>query len=261
MEKNKLSVCWAVHNEEDKLKKSMQSAADIADEIVVVDGESTDQTVEKVEEFKHAHPEIDVKIIVTSNKKMFHINKQMAVDNCTGNWILQLDADEEVSVELSTEIVNRIKQENPKEGYYIPRKNYFLGRFLTKGGAYPDYVIRLFQKGKGMFPCETVHEQIEIKGEVGYLENDLLHWADPSFKRYWQRFNRYTEETADKLAEMGVSLNPFSVINYLLVKPIYNFTMIYFRHKGFLDGWQGFAWAFFSALHWADAYIKLIKKK
>ncbi len=254
-----LSVCWAVHNEEENIKKSMESVKDIADEIVIVDGASTDSTIGKIEEFKKENPRIEYKIIVTSNKEMFHINKQMAVDNCSKEWILQLDADEEVSDKLGKEIINRIKQKQTKAGYYLPRKNYFLGRFLKKGGAYPDYVIRLFQNGKGKFPCETVHEQIEIDGEVGYLENDLLHWADPNFKRYWKRFQRYTKETAYKLSKKGVKQNPLYFFIYVIYMPLKTFLSIYIRHKGFMDGWQGFVWAFFSGLHWSAAYIKLLE--
>ncbi|MBI4999395.1 glycosyltransferase family 2 protein [Candidatus Gottesmanbacteria bacterium] len=120
----KLSVVLATFNEEKNLAACLDSVKGLADEIVVVDGKSSDQTVEIAKKYG-AH------IIVTSNKPVFHINKQIAIDNAHEDWILQLDADERVTPELSKEIKSEIR--NPKSeinGYWIPRKNWFLGRFL-----------------------------------------------------------------------------------------------------------------------------------
>jgi len=127
-----LSVVLATHNEEENLPGCLDSVRNLADEIIIVDGSSMDRTVEIAKKY-------GAKIKITTNKPNFHINKQMAIDMATGDWILQLDADEKVSPELVQEIKSEIR--NPKSeinGYWMPRKNWFLGRFLMKGGQYPD---------------------------------------------------------------------------------------------------------------------------
>jgi glycosyltransferase involved in cell wall biosynthesis len=167
-----LSVVLATYNEQENLYDCLKSICRLADEIIVVDGSSQDTTREIAKQFK-------AKVFKVTNKPIFHINKQLAVDKAIGNWILQLDADERVSQELAAEIKAIISQKKPQfNGYYLPRKNWFLTGFLTKGGQYPDYVIRLFLKDKGHFPCQSVHEQIKINGPIGYLTDSLqsLHF-------------------------------------------------------------------------------------
>ncbi|PJA23081.1 hypothetical protein COX59_01375, partial [Candidatus Beckwithbacteria bacterium CG_4_10_14_0_2_um_filter_47_25] len=179
-----LSVVLATYNEETNIADCIKSVQGLAGEIIVVDGSSTDNTREIVKK-------LGAKVFKVGNQPIFHINKQLAVDKAGGRWILQLDADERLTPELKAEIRAAIKQ-SKFAGYYLPRKNWFLTKFLTKGGQYPDYLIRLFLKGKGHFPCESVHEQITIDGQVGYLKNPLLHLADKKFSHYLLRFNRYT---------------------------------------------------------------------
>ncbi|MBI5465528.1 glycosyltransferase family 2 protein, partial [Candidatus Gottesmanbacteria bacterium] len=191
----KLSVVLATFNEEKNLAACLDSVKGLADEIVVVDGGSDDKTVEIGKSF-------GAKVIITTNPPIFHINKQKAIDEALGDWILQLDADERVTPELSKEIKSEIR--NPKSeinGYWIPRKNWFLGRFLMKGGQYPDYTLRLYRRGKGRLPCKTVHEQAMVDGKVGYLKNSLIHMADTGFSRYLVRWNRYTDLIAQEIKE------------------------------------------------------------
>jgi glycosyltransferase involved in cell wall biosynthesis len=252
--KSKLSVVLAVYNEEKNLPLCLDSVENLADEIVVVDGSSTDKTVEVAKKYGS-------KIIETTNKPMFHINKQMAIDAATCDWILQLDADEQVSDELGREIAEIVIGDGKFNGFWIPRKNFFLGKFLKKGGQYPDPVIRLFKRNKGFLPCETVHEQIKIDGEVGMIKNDLIHIADPSFSRYLLRYNRYTTEIAVSLDKSNLKLNPFTGLNYLIIKPAWWFLLTFFRHKGFGDGFPGFVFSFFSSLRFSVAYIKYWEKK
>src|SRR3989344_5294181 len=141
-----LSVVLAVYNEENNLAACLDSIKDIADEIVAVDGSSKDKTVDIAKKF-------GAKVKVTTNKPIFHINKQMAIDMATSDWILQLDADERVTPELAKEIKSIVNNQssiiNDVNGYWIPRKNWFLGRFLMKGGQYPDYTLRLYRRGRG----------------------------------------------------------------------------------------------------------------
>ena len=249
-----LSVVLAAYNEASNIKDCLESVRGLADEIIVVDGHSTDQTRETAKK-------LGAKVFKVTNKPIFHYNKQLAVDKARGRWVLQLDADERVTPELAREIKSIIKADRSKyTGYYLPRKNWFLKRFLTKGGQYPDYVIRLFLNGKGHFPCESVHEQIIIDGSVGYLKNPLIHLADRSFNRYMLRFNRYTSLDADKLFSQKVTANFWIGVDYMLIKPLVWFLMTYFRHKGFVDGWPGFIFSLMSALRFPVIYLKLWEK-
>ena len=253
MSSKKLSVAIATFNEEKNIADCLDSVK-WAHELVVVDGTSTDNTVEIARKYTN-------KVIVTANKPMFHINKNMAIDNCTGDWVLQLDADERVTVELKNEILTVINSDPAEAGFWVKRKNYFLGKFLKKGGQYPDPVIRLFRRDKGRLPEKSVHEQIKIQGKVGALTNDLVHLAYPSFFSYLHRSNRYTTHDAQLMLAGEIPVSKPEFLQYFLIKPAFTFLNIYIRHKGFMDGFSGFVFAAFSALHHATTYIKYKEAK
>jgi len=261
--KNKytLSVTLATYNESKNIKRCLEAITDIATEIIVVDGQSQDDTVSLVKEFKNA------RVISTTNKPMFHINKQMGISACKGDWILQLDADEIVTSELKKEIKSFLEKD-PKDisenGFWIPRKNYFLGTFLKKGGQYPDPTIRFYKNGKAHLPCENVHEQAKVDGLVGWLKNDLEHYADTSFSLYLLRANRYTTLLAQELQEKKTKINFVNFLNFYLFKPVWWFLKTFFRHRGYVDGFAGFVFSFYSGLRFPIAYTKyyeLIKTK
>ena len=283
---SKLTVALATFNEEKNIGACLESVQGIADEIVIVDGSSTDRTVEIAKDY-------GAKVKIVDNQKIFHINKQKALEIASHEWILQLDADEQVTPALAREIkfvialpknelekyqdnlVNKklfhrhqalLEQRDGKIGsetgeydaFFIPRLNFFLGKYLRFGGVYPDGVIRLVRRGRAHFPCKDVHEQIAVKGRVGWLEHDLIHMADPTFSRYMQRNNRYTDLIAAQLHNQKGRKNP---IHHLVILPIWWFGLTFIRHKGFLDSWQGFVFSFFSALRFPISYIKYIKRK
>lgn len=243
-----LTIALAVYNEADNIGRCLDSIGDIADEIIVVDGGSTDTTVSLAKK-------AGATVIVTTNPPMFHINKQKAVDSARGEWILQLDADEEVDSTLKEEIRKTIRQSDAFDGYYIPRRNYFLGDWLRKGGQYPDEVIRLFRRGKGRLPSKSVHEQVKVQGSVGHLRNPLDHYSYTSISQYWHKSASYIRLTARALKNNG-NRNPVGVaVSYLLIKPFVTFFAIFVRHKGFVDGWRGFLFALFSAMHYPKTYL------
>ena len=223
----------------------------------------------------------------------FHITKQKAIEKCTGEWILQLDADEVVSPQLAREIhqvidmnYDRLKNRKIEDSkkwrlfmkhqkvveekygllgektgevvaFFVPRRNMFLGRPLIHAGVYPDAVIRLIKNGKARLPAESVHEQIMLmNGEVSWLTQDLLHYDSPTLKRYFNRANRYTSFTAMKWKEEKLPKTLGNFIFYVLIKPMTVFFMLYIRHKGLLDGIRGFLWSLLSALHFPLAYFK-----
>lgn len=251
-----ISVCLATFNEQDNLHHALSSVIDWADEIVVVDGGSDDDTISRLKAYGSK-----VRIMQTDNPPMFHINKQKAIDAARSDWILQLDADEEVSADLRHEIQQILgdeSSESPHVAYWIARKNWFVGRFLTKGGQYPDRTIRLYKRGVARLPCKSVHENVEVSGSVGYLKHDLLHYADPTFSRYLLRWNRYTSLDAHDSYESGQNMSMFSS---LIVKPIHTFVSLYIRHRGYVDGFSGFVFALFSAIRHFVIYIKYTELK
>lgn len=273
----KLSVIVATHNEAENIGKCLAAVKDIADEILVADGESTDDTVR----IARAHGAI---VLPMTNKKMFHENKEAARKQARGKWLLFLDADEIVSPELAAEIQRVVDdtytpapigklfakhmhileqregitfaRQPPYHGFFMARKNYFLGGYLMHSGVYPDGVIRLVRAGSGYWPCKDVHETMVVTGGVTWLTHPLLHMSDPTFSRYLTRANRYTSLTAASLREAGVPLTFASAIQYLVWKPLKTFFLLYIRHKGFLDGFAGFVWALMSGLHFSIAYLK-----
>ncbi len=287
-----LSVALAVYNEEEFIRLPIESTIDWVDEIVIVDGGSTDRTVEIAKSYGKK-----VRVIHSPNPEMFHINKQKALDACRGEWILQLDADEKVSKELASEIQKVLKM-SPKEledyqkrlpdrklflrhqklieerikaqggrvykngpivAFFIPRLNYFLGKFLRYGGLYPDGSIRLVKKGEAFFPCRDVHEVMEVKGRVGWLQNPLLHYDSPTFERYIKRNNRYVLHLAREMAEKGEGGGVKGFFEYVIFKPLEWFVKTFFLYEGFLDGWRGFLFSFFSSIRFARAYFRKLK--
>lgn len=245
----KISVVLAVFNEEKNLKQCLESIKDLASEIVIVDGGSRDKTLDIAKSFNS-------KIIQTSNPANFHINKNIAIDKAEGDWILQLDADEVVSKALAREIKGVVGLKSDTNGYWIPRRNFFLGAFLTKGGQYPDYTLRLYRRGKGRLPAKDVHEQAQVQGKVKYLENDLLHLRDKNFANYLERLDRYTSLAALQMEESKIKIDVLSFVNFIFLKPFFWFIKAYLRHRGYVDGFPGFVFALFSSFRYPIAYIK-----
>jgi glycosyltransferase involved in cell wall biosynthesis len=251
-----ISVALATYNEEANILRCLKAVHTWVDEIVIYDAKSSDSTVKLAKTFSK------VKVISGPNHVMFHKNKQSAIDACKGIWILQLDADEVVTPALAREIQKIIKLNTTKyDAFWINRRNFFLGQFLTKGGAFPDPTIRLYRRGSAHLPCISVHEQVEVKGKVGHLTSVLDHYSDPTFTRYLERNNRYTSHIALDLQKAQIYPTPFNFISYFVFKPIITFFLVYFRHKGYEDGFPGFVWAWYSSLRFPLAYTKLYETK
>lgn len=247
----RISVVLAVFNEEGNLRQCLLSIKDLANEIVIVDGGSKDKTKDIAKEF-------GARIIQTENRPNFHINKNIAIDAARGDWVLQLDADEVVTKDLVGEIKKIVASNADFNGYWIPRRNFFLGKFLQKGGQYPDYTLRLYKKGMGRLPGKDVHEQAEVIGKVWYLKNDLLHLRDKKFSDYIFRFGRYTDLMAIQMKDKKMNINIISFLKYMFFMPIFWFLKAYIRHKGFMDGIPGFVFAFFSSLRFPVSFWKYL---
>ena len=249
MRNAKLSVVLATRNEAENLARCLESVKGIAGEVVIADEQSTDKTVDIAQKY-------NARIISVPHSDNFHVTKNIAIDSASGDWILQLDADEVVSPGLSREIKSVITRQSSVNGYWINRRNWFLVRFLTKGGQYPDPTLRLYRKGKGRLPAQDVHEQASVDGQAGHLKYDLLHYRDTSFEKYLDGFNRYSSFIADQLQQRQLKFGIWQALNYLIAKPFLVFINIYFRHRGYVDGTPGFIFALYSGLIYPVAYIK-----
>lgn len=254
-----LSVVLATYNEAHNLSRCLKSVRDIADEVIVVDGDSPDGTATVARQ-------LGAKVISTTNKPNFHINKQLGLDVAKGDLVLQLDADEELDSELRAQLKALHKSylsTSPDQlkswpaAWEVARKNLFLGRFLKKGGQYPDPVIRIFRQGMARLPQKDVHEQMEVDGRVERLPGHLLHYANPTFSDYLRKFNTYTSFKASQLYDQKLPVTIFTSIQFLFWKPLATFLSLYVRHKGFVDGVPGFVFALMSGLHHAIAFLKL----
>jgi glycosyltransferase involved in cell wall biosynthesis len=226
-----LSVAIITKNEEANLPRTLASVR-WADEIVIVDCGSTDRTAEIAREF-------GAKFFI-EEWKGFGAQKNSAIAKCGGDWVLALDADEEVSAELAWEIQALLAASPQHAGYSLPRRNYFLGRWIRRGGFYPDPKLRLFRRGSAQFEERAVHETMRCSGSTGQLSGDLLHHAYPTLDAYIEHMNRYSALGAEQAVVRGKTSRslPGFLWNVYVV-PIATFKYNYFVRLGFLDGREG----------------------
>lgn len=219
-------------NEEANLPRTLETVR-WADEIVVVDSGSTDRTIEIAQSFgaKTSHHDFGG----------HGEQKNVALDLCTKDWILLLDADEPLTPELQREIQTLLAGEQKYDAYWIPRLNLIMGRWMRHGGFYPDRKLRLFKRGvarlsEGVGP----HSTPQFSGTKGKLKHDMLHYAYPNLVIYLEHMNRYSSEIAQLLACNGRTSNslPLFVWNALL-NPGATFLYNYVFRLGFLDGREG----------------------
>lgn len=197
-----LSVAIITKNEEANIRRTLESVR-WANEIILVDSGSTDRTCDIARE-------LGAKVFV-EDWKGFAAQKNSAIEKCTGDWILSLDADEEVSAELAQDIRNK-SNEKPDLAYFVPRRNLFLGRWIKHGGFYPDPKLRLFRRGKGRFENRAVHETVQVEGELGKLRADLIHHAYPTLSSYIEHMNSYSSLGAEMAVQQGKCR--FSIFEY-----------------------------------------------
>ena len=271
-----LSVVMITFNEEANIGRTLASVqplvADGKGEIILVDSGSTDRTVEIAKSF-------GAKVFV-EEWKGFAAQKNSAIDKATGEYILSLDADEEVSLELASEIKNtvqwrpaihKIVKRTPDghvvptyiNGFWTARQNYFLGRWIKHGGFWPDRKLRLFRHGTGKFKVTSVHETLEVQEYRGggitvtsrRLRGALIHHSYPTLSDYIEHMNRYSSLGAEMVVAKGDGKVRFSVINIVL-RPLATFIYNYFFRLGFLDGREGLLLHLYHAVYVSWKYAK-----
>ncbi len=239
----KLSVTIITLNEEKRIRDALESVK-WADEIIVVDSGSKDKTVDICKEY--------------TDKVFFNpwpgINgqKTFAKNLATGDWLLNIDADERVSAALQAEIQAVLKKTDC-DSYSIPRKVYYLGRWIEHSGWYPDYKLRLFKTKMGSWAGHDPHDDVVVNGKIGYLSGDLYHFTYENIEDHVSTMNRFTSIAA---VEYQKRHKKSGMVN-LVVRPALTFLKKYIMKQGFRDGFPGFVIAISSAYYVFLKYAKL----
>ncbi len=224
----KISVFIPVLNEEDKIAAALESVM-WANEILVVDTGCTDQTIDIARGFGCRIEKLTF--------EGFGKLRNDSVALCTHDWILSIDADERVTPNLKQELVAELKKDNIEDAYFIPRRNYFMGRQIRHCGWYPDYCQpKLFRKGALTYRNDMVHEGFDIHGKVGYLTCDISHYSFRNLEQVINKMNNYSTLGMQKLVKQEKNGSMLSALLHGLAA----FLRIYFLKLGFLDGWAGF---------------------
>lgn len=238
-----ISAVIITRDEEKNISRCLKSVAWV-DEIIIIDTGSTDRTKE---------------MAIKRGAKVFEIDwrgfghaKRMGVEKAGSEWILSIDADEQIPAELSEEIKAAVKAD-AAEGYYIPRLTNFLGKWIKHSGWYPDYVLRVFRKKSGNFSESPVHEKAAVDGKVGHLSHHLLHYSYPDIDTYFLKLKRYSSLAAEDLHKKNKKCS----LPVLLLKPAAAFYRHYIFKAGFMDGIEGYLIAVLSAFGVLTKYLKL----
>lgn len=240
----KISAIVITFNEEENIADALGSLK-WADEIVVVDSESTDRTVEIALRFTDR--------IIVRSWPGYSAQKNFAQEQASHDWVFSLDADERVSDELAGEI-ERIKNESEPSasGYEMPRLVNYLGRWIKHSGWYPDYKLRLYDRRVSRWQGDYVHESVKVNGHVGRLKGDLLHFTVRNAAEHHARIDRYTTLAAAQAHADGKR----ATVAAMLLSPLATFIRSYFFKLGVLDGLHGLIIARFAAYY---TFLKNLK--
>jgi glycosyltransferase involved in cell wall biosynthesis len=223
--KEKISVLIIAGNEEKNIKDCLESVK-WADDIIVVDSESKDRTVAISESYTEN--------VFINKWSGFSAQRKFALSKVKNKWVLSIDADERVSSELTDEIINVIKNDEGINGYYIPRRNYFLDKIINTCFWYPDYQMRLFKRESAEVVECKVHEGYIVKGKTGKLKSDIIHFTHQSIHETFAKINNYSTLHAEE------RINRKKVKAYhLVLNPLAAFLNHFISRKGYKDGIYG----------------------
>lgn len=242
---NKLSIVIITLNEEYNIRKCLESVKEIADEIVVLDSFSTDKTEEICLQYEN--------LTFFRNKfENYGVQKQLVVDKATNDWVLSIDADEILSLELIDELTNFKKDKADFEAYNIGFQTFYQGKIL-KYSLSKEKHLRLFNKKFCKFSDSKVHEKIIVDGNIGLLGNKIIHNSYRNLQHHLEKANKYTSLFAEESVKKNKSCCKFKVITRFGLR----FFSLYFIKLGFLDGYSGFIWAIMGSYYSFLKYAKL----
>lgn len=238
-----LSVTIITKNCAHTLEACLTSVQALADEIIILDSNSTDNTIAIAKRFTD-------KITITQEWIGFGPQKQLALIKAQGTWVLSIDADEVLTQECQNEIRAAIQQ-NTFDGYEIKRQMVFAGKALQRGDCI-DYYLRLFKRTQGKFSSDLVHETILLNGKIGRINSPMLHYSYSSIGEWIEKMNRYSELGANKKS----SLKKYS-LRYAILSALFSFSKMYFLKRGILDGRLGFVASINTGIASYYKYLKL----
>jgi glycosyltransferase involved in cell wall biosynthesis len=240
-----LSACVITLNEADRIEECLRSVS-FCDETVVVDAHSTDGTRERAAALGAR--------VIERDWPGYRSQKQFAVEAARHDWVLCVDADERVSAELAAEIIAlRARGFGTAAGYSLPRITDYFGRFLRHGNAYPDRLVRLFDRRRGGWSGYEIHENTRIDGPTSRLRGRLEHYSYRSLADHQTRMQRYAELMAQTMYERGERCG----LTKVLLNPQWRFLRGYLLRLGFLDGWRGLVFALVEAGYVRRKYLGL----
>ena len=239
----RLSVAIITLNEERNLAECLASVA-FADEIVVIDGGSRDRTGEIARA-------AGARVIESTDWQGFGVQKNRAIDACSGDWVLSIDADERVPQALREEIQTALR-DPAFDVYEMPRSSYYCGRFMRHSGWWPDHVRRLFRRGSARFSPAPVHESLETDKKVGRLHQPIEHWSYRTMEQVLDKVNHYSSLSAPVVLQRGHRPTLITAV----LHGAGAFLRTYFLRRGFLDGAHGFMLAVSNA---EGSYYRYIK--
>jgi len=241
----KLTVIVPTLNEEENIRGCLESVK-WADEIIIVDMYSTDNTLEICREHTH-------KVLQNDENRVLNININLGIEHATSDWILQIDADERISAELRDEILAAINSDQGYNAYEIHFDQYFFGAWPRHGGWYPIYLKRLFRKGFARYECRIVHETITVDGKVGRLKSPIIHYAHPTIDKFTRKMNLYTTQEAEVKFNEGEEV----ALKRIVIDPLKEIYRRYIRLRGFKDGGHGLVIALLMGIYVFLARAKL----
>ncbi len=224
----RLSLIVITRNEAASIGRCLRSAA-FADEVVVVDNHSTDKTAEIARS-------LGARVIEAPDWPGFGPQKNRALDAATGDWVLSLDADEWIEPPLAEAIKAAMADPNAADGYEVPRRSRFCGQVVKHSGWWPDYVLRLWKRGRGRFVDVPVHEYVKVDGRVARLKEPVEHDAIADLEDARQKARRYATAAAADLAAKGARGGRIKA----MVRAATAFLRTYIWRAGFLDGTTGY---------------------
>ncbi len=243
-----ISVAIVAMNEEENIGRTLESVR-WADEIVLVDSGSTDRTCEIARNFGAK--------VIFEPWRGYTAQKNYAIELCTQDWILLLDADEVATPGLADEIRKTLTDGGSTRGYYIPRRNLFLTRWMRWGGFYPDPKLRLFRRGEAYVTGADPHDRVELTpgtpAKAGRLKHPMMHYAYPTLSLYVEHMNRYSTVLAKTIAEKKERK---LTLADTVIRPASQFIYNYFFRLGFLDGKEGLLLHFYHAAYVSWKYAK-----
>jgi len=239
-----ISVCMIVKNEEHRLEDALKSVSAWAREIVIVDDDSTDGTIELAKRYTNK--------IYKRTMKIEGVQRNFSFEKATSEWLFSLDADERVTPELAKSIQETLSQPTQLNGFNMPVKTFIGDRWIKAAGYYPARKLRIFRKGKFQYEEERVHPRAFLDGDCGALDGDLLHYSCQNLTQFINKFNRETTLEAEKWIR---DKRKVTMLNALR-KTVDRFLKFYFIKKGFTDGFMGYLMSSFHSLYQLHSYAK-----